>query len=950
MPRDRLNRTLTGVWDAGFGLVVGPAGAGKTTFLGQFAEAAGVPVAWYRADAADNTAAAFLAGLERSVAAAFDLPDRAPAPAEGEPAAVSDGLSRPWTSAEEAAAALEAWPGPQGLVMVDDLHVLFGSEAEAAFGRLVDYLPPTVAVVAAARRSPGFDVSRRRVSGELVEIGADDLRFRSWEVETLFREFYGEPLPPEDTAELARRTAGWPAGLTLFHLATQGKPTVERRRLVATLAANSKLVREYLTRHLMDELPSHLRRFLVDTSVLGRLTGPLCDELLGASSSRQTLEELERRQLFTSEVDRYGTYRYHEVLRVHLETVLVEEFSEAGATERYRRAAVLLEAAGAHGDAVRAHCRAADWAAAARLLGYQGERLAQDDGSWIDAVPDPLLASSPWLLLARARRYRAAGRLVAALDGYREAEEAFGQSPPAAQCRSERAALRDWTDPAGAGSGWSGAGWSGGGRGVGPGTAWVRVIRDATRRDPDAALTDAATLSGGTGRLAEAVAACLAGRLRHARRLFEDLALSEDASPALAVCARFGASVLSFHSGPDLTANGVVAAADLAAAMARPEAIDGAVAVVAELAAVAEEAERVGLPLVAELSRVAAAARADIGVPALPAVRTGIDGWPGALASLDAGLALLRRGEAPGTMLEEAADAFARLGAPVCEALARAALTAAPAGEAREAPEPGIPEALPTAVTLRCLGGFSLELDGVEVDLTAVKPRARAVLRVLALHQGRSVHRETLADALWPEAGTAAGLRSLQVAISALRRVIEPSSARGGSQVLVREGDSYRLALHDPAACDVAEFEAARTAARQAAVAGDVAVARAALERARVVYRGDLLPEDGPAEWVVKPRDRLRLQAVELATVEAGLALDYGDAAGAAAACTWALALDPYQDGLWRLLVRAHETAGDAAAAYRAGQDYERILGELGLPRPAADHDREHTGTEAMTG
>jgi DNA-binding SARP family transcriptional activator len=909
MPRDRLNRVLAGVWEAGFGLVVGPAGAGKTTFLGQFAEAAGGPVAWYRADAADSTAAAFLAGLERSVSETFGLPRGG------------------WASAEAAASALEAWPGGRGLVMVDDLHVLFGSEAETEFGRLVEYLPPAVGVIAASRRRPGFDLSRRRVAGGLVEIDADALRFRSWEVETLFREFYGEPLPPEDTAELARRTGGWSAGLTLFHLATQGKPALERRRLVATLAANSRLVREYLTRHLMDELPPDLRRFLVDTSVLGRLTGPLCDELLGARHSDRTLEELERRQLFTSEVDRDGTYRYHEVLRVHLETVLVEEFGEDGATGRYRRAAVLLEAAGAHGDAVRAHCRAADWAAAARLLGYQGEQLAREDGSWIEAVPAPLLASSPWLLLARARRRLAAGRLAAALDGYREAEEAFGQSPAAAQCRTERMALRDWTDPELGPAARAGAGSGLGAARPAPGAAWVRAVRDATRSDPVAAMEAAAALPGGTGRLAEGVAACLAGRLGRGLTLFQEVAASPDASPALAVAARFAAAVVSFHCGITATGDG-------------RKARDGAGpagAGVAELAAVAEEADRCGLPVLAELSRAAAAARGDIGVPAVPARRPGVDGWPSAFAALDTGLALLRRGEAPTAMLDAAATAFARLGAPVCEAWARTALAGA-----RTGPRPA---AAAPPVRLCCLGRFSLELDGTEVDLSAVKPRARELLRLLALHQGRPVHREVLVEALWPEAGAAAGTRSLQVAVSALRRVIEPDSARGGSQVLLREGDSYRLALPDPAVSDVAEFTAARTVARQAVAGDDVPAARRALERARAAYRGDLLPEDGPAEWVVKARDQLRLQAVELAAVEAGLALDGGDPAGAAAACTWALALDPYQDGVWRQLVRAHEAAGDAAAAYRAGQEYERILGELGLPRPAGGGT-----TEAMTG
>jgi DNA-binding SARP family transcriptional activator len=880
MPRDRLNRVLDGVWGGRVGLVVGPAGAGKTTCLGQFAEASGVPAAWYRADAADSNAAALLAGLERSVGEAFGL----------------DGGS--WDSPEAAAADLEAWPGPRGLVIVDDLHVLFGTPAEAVLGRLLEYLPPAVSVVVASRRLPAFDVSRMRVSGLLVEVGADDLRFRSWEVETLFREFYGEPLPPEDTAELARRTGGWSAGLTLFHLATEGKPAVERRRLVATLAANSRLVREYLSRHLMDELPAGLRRFLVETSVLGSLTGPLCDALLGSTQSERTLQELERRQLFTSEVDRAGTYRYHQVLRVHLEDVLVEEFGEDGAAARYRRAAALLEAAGAHADAVRAHCRASDWEAAAGLLGYQGEQLAAEPGAWIDAVPAALLGSSPWLMLARARRYLAAGRFTDALDAYREAEAASGPSGPAAHGRAERMGLRAWTDP-----------------GSGAGAAWVRLARAATRRDPLGVMADAADLPGGTGLLVQAAAALLAGQYGRAGELFSQLAADDEASPTLVVAARLGAAIASSYleegSGADAAT---------------------------ELVSVADAAERAGLPALAELARVAAGARGDIGAPVLPPARPGADGWLRAFAALDAGLALLRRREPATSMLETAAEGFAALNAPVCEAWARAALASAQV-ITDDASEPG-PAA---AVRVRCLGGFSLAVDGREVDLGPVKPRARALLRLLALHQGRAVHRESLADALWPEADPAAGIRSLQVAVSSLRRVLEPDLSRGAAQVLVREGDSYRLALSGGSDSDVAVFEAAHTEGRRALAAGDQAGAREALARARAAYAGDLLPEDGPAEWVVKARDQLRLQAAEAAQTEATFALEGGDAAGAAAACSWALAIDHYQDVLWRLLIKAHETAGDTASAHRAGQEYERILGELGLSRPGGDR-------EALTG
>lgn len=904
--RDRLHHVLERVWDGRFGLLVAPAGAGKTTLLGQFADASGGPVAWYRADAADSAAAPFLAGLERSVTAAFDLP--------GDDRPRADPPGGRWSSPETAAAALETFAGPRGLLVIDDLHVLFGSEAEAALGRLLDYLPPTVTVVAASRRLPGFDVSRMRVSGALVEIGPDDLRFRAWEVDTLFREFYGEPLPPEDTAELARRTGGWSAGLTLFHLATQGKPAHERRRLVGTLAANSRLVREYLARHLMDELPADLRRFLIDTSVLGRLTGPLCDALLGARHSARTLEQLERRQLFTSEIDRSGTYRYHEVLRVHLETVLVEELGEDLASERYRRAAVLLEEAGAHADAVRAHCRAADWEAAVRLLGYRGEQLALEEGSWIDAVPAPLLASSPWLLLARARRYVVAGRLTDAADAYREAETAFGQAPPARLCRAERLSVREWTNP-----------------GAGFGADWVRIARAATRAHPQAALDAAARLPGPTGRFAEGLAACLAGRHHRSLTLFRAVADSAEVSPVLAVGARFAAAFVAYHEDPPGPGEPGPDQPDLHGL---------------ELASVAEEAERAGIPLLAQLSRALVGARGDNGLspirPGLAMAPLQPEGWAAAFVALDAGLARLRRGEDPTDLLAGAAAGFTALDAPVCAAYAERALASTRAG-------PG------QTTTLRCLGRFSLILRGREVDLTAAKPRARALFRLLAFHQGRSVHRETLVEALWPESGAGAGTRSLQVAVSTLRGLIEPGCPRGGSTLLVRQGDSYRLVLPEPLDSDLATFEAAQTEARQVSAAGDPHLARAALRRARTAYGGDLLPEDGPAEWVIQPREGLRLMAAEVAQTEAGLALDAGDSAGAVDACTWGLAIDPYQDVLWRRLIRAHETAGDHAAAFRAQRQYGRMLDDLGLARPAAtprrgSDPRPGESPEALTG
>ena len=122
--------------------------------------------------------------------------------------------------------ALEQGLPDRTLLVIDDLHTLESTDAEHALERFIELAPSTLTIVAASRVWPDMNVPRFKVAGELLEIGVDDLRFRSWEVEQLYRDFYGQPLPPEELATLTRRTEGWAAGLQLFHLATQGKPPI----------------------------------------------------------------------------------------------------------------------------------------------------------------------------------------------------------------------------------------------------------------------------------------------------------------------------------------------------------------------------------------------------------------------------------------------------------------------------------------------------------------------------------------------------------------------------------------------------------------------------------------------------------------------------------------------------------------------------------------------------
>ncbi|TMD15938.1 MAG: hypothetical protein E6J00_01645 [Chloroflexi bacterium] len=222
------------------------------------------------------------------------------------------------------------------------------------------------------------------------------------------------------------------------------------------------------------------------------------------------------------------------------------------------------------------------------------------------------------------------------------------------------------------------------------------------------------------------------------------------------------------------------------------------------------------------------------------------------------------------------------------------------------------PRALPS-IQISCFGGFKMSLKGGPLDLSAIKPRARAVLRMLALHAGDPVHREVLQEAFWPEADGETGGRNLHVAISTLRQALEPGVLRGGYTLLLREGDAYRLAVPPDGEVDLVQFSQAVSAGRMARLRGERVEAIGFFRQALELYGGELLPEDGPAEWVLELRERCRNNLVDAARALAELLLQQGEWAEAAQACVTGLWVDRYHDSLWRLLIDARERAGDRA-------------------------------------
>jgi DNA-binding SARP family transcriptional activator len=636
------------------------------------------------------------------------------------------------------------------------------------------------------------------------------------------------------------------------------------------------------------------------------------------------LRELELRQLFTYELDD-GSYRYHETLRSQLEAALVEQLGEHEAHARFRRAGGLLESEGIAPDALYAYCRAEAWEDVHRLLGRGGRQIVDGRPVWIDVLPPALLKNDPWLQLTLARLQRAIGRFAAAAETYRAAELSAAGSGAIDICRRERCAVEAWIEPT---------------------PTLTRdalgLLRAATMREPDHARRHAMRLGTAEGRGHDAVALLAAARDE------------PDQSPAYAAAAQLGLAVAHLLAGDP----GGVAEARLAA----------------------EQAERAGVVWLARLAHAPLALAA-----AEPRTVGGADqnAWCVHLSSLLEGLGALNAGEAPVEPLEAAATAFSELGAGVLEAWARgaAAVALARAADADARGAALAAEALgrrlgvraaellaqvalaeldsdarskhraaaeslqaecgllgllgPAAMRahrpreaqrefeVRSLGGLRLSLRGRESDLRAVTPRARTLLRLLVLHEGRPVHREVLMEALWPGGDPVSGGRNLQVLVSSLRQALEPGRGRGDETLVSRDGGAYRLALPDGAEIDLVSFRHALADGRANA---DPRLAAAAYTCALDVYVGELFPEEGPADWVIEPREQLLGEATEAARGLAEALLALGDPLAAARACRRGLALERRDAALWRLCIAAYEAAGDPRSATRARERRQRAL------------------------
>jgi DNA-binding SARP family transcriptional activator len=871
--RARLEDPLLADDGPGLILVSAPAGSGKSTLLAKVAAATTLPVSWYRVSAEDADPGTLLSHLAYTLVARDD----------------AHTAVGPVPSDVEGVLELAHATAQPSLLIVDDLHEIAGTAAEAVFETFASMRPQTLRMILASRRAPGFNLPLLRATGAIHDINSDDLRFRVWEVEELFTLVHREPLSPQTAAALTRRTGGWAAGLQLFHLANSRKTTSARQQAVSDLGPRARMVRAYLARNVLDELPDERRRFLVLTSALGLVSGPLCDALLETTGSARVLEELERDQLFTTTFDDGLTFRYHEVFLRHLQMTLLVEQGVERTRAWYARCAGLLEASAAYGDAIRAYAMAEDWASIARLVrrssGASTAAVADEPGR---LLPPALVRGDPWLALADARHRLRQGAIAEAVDCFHHAQTLLAEPRFRQICAAEGASARVWLPNADDVRDSTDAM-----------TAWSARIRAAARaRARRTGRSQRAPQHRDRDALADGVEALLAGDFAIARSRFADVVASTGDVSIVQLSALLGAVV-----------------ADAARSVPSDYA--------ARLEEITLDADARGYPWVSRLARGMLAAilavsddapwRLDAFAELLADCDRAGDVWGAALLQLACAVASSLTGHAAAqNRYADAEQRLVDLDAGAVAAWAQRLATRYRGGATPAAIDRSAADVTPR-VRLLCFGGFRIVVDGSPADLGELRPRALALLRILALDYGTSVHRERLIDVLWPGAALDIGTRRLQVGISSIRSALQHCGITDLDAVR-RTGDSYRLVLSD-AAVDVRQFDELLVAAKQERHVGSRVLLRT---RALDLYTGDVFPEDGSAEHILAERERLRFAAADAAYL---LARDHAAQPDLDAACTAArtsLRLDRYQDGAWELLADCLSATGDDAAATRA--------------------------------
>ena len=424
--RERLDQALSN--QRRLVLVSALAGSGKSTLLADWAATAALPCAWFSLDAQDNQPSLFWAYLITA------LQRQSPGFAQ---ALLVELLSPQAPPAErflpEFLNQAAQLPG-RIVIVLDDYHLIENPAIHDSLIFLIEHLPETLLVAICTRSDPPMPLSRWRVRGYLAEVRLPDLRFTSAETQAFLRDVMKLSLDDDDITRLEARTEGWAAGLQLAALALQESFAVNDREaqknFIARFSASHQYVLDYLTSEVLAHLPDESHHFLVQTSILKQLCGPLCRAVTGDPDSAAVLSALVHKNLFLVPLDAEGAwYRYHHLFAEMLQMRLERQGAETIA-QLHLRAAQWYEQAGRVDDSLyhALQAGAVDYAVEIILQNWQQviyRGWPNQVLGWLEALPVQVVQEHPSLSIALAWTQWIRGQAQAAQVHSDEAQQAY---------------------------------------------------------------------------------------------------------------------------------------------------------------------------------------------------------------------------------------------------------------------------------------------------------------------------------------------------------------------------------------------------------------------------------------------------------------------------------------------------------------------------------------------
>jgi LuxR family maltose regulon positive regulatory protein len=416
LDRSRLFVLLDAGQDCHLTLLSAPAGFGKTTLVCQWMAARRAsldfpPVAWVSLETSDNdpvrfwrylitACQTFQVDLAQSHGALLDTTPQPPF--------VPPSLETVLTTLLNALAQCPS----RGILVLEDYHVITSPQIHETISFFLDHLPANIHLIMTTRSDPPFSLARLRARNDLYEVRTADLRFSQEETTILLQQSLSFPLAAETIGRLHAQLEGWGAGLHLVKLALQRTTTPAEGQQTLTLFPRSNpSFQEYFVTEVLDRQPALVQHFLLQTSILNRLTGSLCDAVAEQQNSQDMLTMLERANLFLEPLDSAGQwYRYHALFS---EAMRYEARRRIGADQLHHlsaRASRWYEAHGLLSESIDAALYTQDYERAAILIERSIEMQESSDEMhepdtlhrWLEQLPESILKQYPVLCLSYA--------------------------------------------------------------------------------------------------------------------------------------------------------------------------------------------------------------------------------------------------------------------------------------------------------------------------------------------------------------------------------------------------------------------------------------------------------------------------------------------------------------------------------------------------------------------